>query len=275
MADPILDNLHLFVNNDHREDRPYLFGYGRASTDKQVISPKQQEELCLKWFRDSKAAGKLPANMEWAGWYCDPNESTRKPWVQRPQGEAVWRFLRPGDHVVVARMDRAMRSTKEVCEVLEKFKARNVRLHLLDFPIDLATDVGMFFAQILGAVGQLERAMIATRTKESLAWKRRQGLPYGGGTPIGWKKIDKGAKSRFIVNPEERQQCEYIVQLLDRDKLSYMRVYYKLLRSVRRTTGKEWSKGAIERAYHAAKAGFPLKGCENGRDKLPTVAPRE
>jgi DNA invertase Pin-like site-specific DNA recombinase len=77
--------------------------------------------------------------------------------------------------LVVVRLDRLARSVSHLLAVIEQLEAKGAHFRSLHDPIDTTTPQGMFSLQVLGAVAQLERALIAERTKAGLRAARSRG----------------------------------------------------------------------------------------------------
>ena len=137
-------------------------GYARVSTDEQGTDP-QCDEL--------RAAGCGAVHEEHA------SGADR----DRPVLARVLREIRRSDTLVVVRLDRLARSVGHLLAVIEQLEARGAHFRSLRDPIDTATPQGMFSLQVLGAVAQLERALIAERTKAGLLAARKRGRI--GGNP--------------------------------------------------------------------------------------------
>jgi hypothetical protein len=91
------------------------------------------------------------------------------------------RAIRAGETLVVVRLDRLARSVSHLLAVIEQLEAAGAHFRSLRDPIDTSTPQGMFSLQVLGAVAQLERALIAERTKSGLRAARARGRV--GGNP--------------------------------------------------------------------------------------------
>jgi hypothetical protein len=91
------------------------------------------------------------------------------------------RDIRPGETLVVVRLDRLARSVSHLLAVIEQLEAVGGHFRSLRDPIDTTTPQGMFSLQVLGAVAELERALIAERTRSGLKAARAQGRV--GGNP--------------------------------------------------------------------------------------------
>jgi DNA invertase Pin-like site-specific DNA recombinase len=139
-----------------------LIGYARVSTDEQGTDP-QRDEL--------QAAG------------CDTilEEHASGTDRSRPVLACLLREIRPGETLVVVRLDRLARSVSHLLAVIEQLETSSAHFRSLRDPIDTATPQGMFSLQVLGAVAQLERALIAERTRAGLQAARSRGRI--GGNP--------------------------------------------------------------------------------------------
>ncbi len=99
----------------------------------------------------------------------------------RPALASLLARLRPGDTLVVARIDRLARSLAHLLEVIGALRAKGVGFRSLGDPIDTAGPSGTLVLQILGAVAEFERALIRERTLAGLAAARTAGRI--GGNP--------------------------------------------------------------------------------------------
>jgi DNA invertase Pin-like site-specific DNA recombinase len=97
----------------------------------------------------------------------------------RPQLQAVIDYLRPGDALVVVRLDRLARSTRELLEIGEGLEQQGVDLVVLDQAIDTSTPAGRLMFSVLGAIAQFERDLIRERTLDGLARARAEGRTGG------------------------------------------------------------------------------------------------
>ena len=140
-----------------------LIGYARVSTEEQATDA-QVDEL--------RAAGCQIVHQEHGS-----GASRARPVLAR-----LMREIGAGDVLVVVRLDRLARSVSHLLVVIEDLEARGAHFRSLRDPIDTSTPQGMFSLQVLGAVAQLERALIAERTKAGMkAAKARGKLPGNPG----------------------------------------------------------------------------------------------
>jgi DNA invertase Pin-like site-specific DNA recombinase len=89
--------------------------------------------------------------------------------TKRPQLAELLDILTNGDTLVVTKLDRLARNTKEGIEIIETLFAKGVRVHVLNVGLLENTTMGRFFLQTLLAVSEMERSMIVERTQEGKA----------------------------------------------------------------------------------------------------------
>lgn len=233
----------------------------RASTLKQEASPKVQKEQILAYCstQDWKDEPRL--------FYIDAATTSKIPFLERTAGSALHAALRPGDRVVLTKLDRGFRNTREFLEVLENWQRIDVKVHIINFmggnAIDFSSPVGKFCLTILAAAAEFERATIAERTRETL----RHHLAQGGivGQPrygFTYKEVminDRKVK-RAIPDPIERKQMREIARMRTddppwsweqiRQEFAYVRKWYRT-KKVGETKNREWSVPSIQRACRA------------------------
>jgi DNA invertase Pin-like site-specific DNA recombinase len=121
----------------------------------------------------------------------------------RPVLARLLRDIRPGETLVVVRLDRLARSVSHLLAVIEQLEAKGAHFRSLRDPIDTTTPQGMFSLQVLGAVAQLERALIAERTKAGLRAARSRGRIGGNpglraGDPDAIRKLRAGRDAAHL-----------------------------------------------------------------------------
>jgi DNA invertase Pin-like site-specific DNA recombinase len=99
---------------------------------------------------------------------------------QRPQLQAALQSLCAGDVLMVYKLDRVARSLKDLLNILEAVHHAGAKFRSLTEPIDTTSAVGEFIVQILGAVGQFERALIRERAIAGQVAAYKRGTRWGG-----------------------------------------------------------------------------------------------
>jgi len=170
-------------NRASRRPQGRQIGYARVSTDEQATEA-QEIEL--------RAAG------------CDSivEEHGSGASRARPALAKLLRDIGAGDTLVVVRLDRLARSVSHLLEVIEDLAAKGAHFRSIRDPIDTTTPQGMFSLQVLGAVAQLERALISERTKAGIRAARAKGkLPGNPGVrdrqPAALAKMQAAQKAAF------------------------------------------------------------------------------
>lgn len=95
----------------------------------------------------------------------------------REQLNALIAYVREGDTVRVKSPDRLARSTRDLLDLVEQFRAKGVAVEFVDNPaLNTDTPRGEFMLTILAAVAQLERATIRERQAEGIAIAKENGV---------------------------------------------------------------------------------------------------
>lgn len=101
----------------------------------------------------------------------------------RPELAKAIDYLRPGDVLVVWRLDRLGRSLKQLIEVVGSLGERGVGFQSLTEAIDTTTPSGQLLFHMMGALAEFERQLIVQRTVAGLAAARARGR-VGGRPPV-------------------------------------------------------------------------------------------
>ena len=101
-----------------------------------------------------------------------------------PALDAMLDQLRPGDTVVVWRLDRLGRSPRNLIDIVQDLDQRGVGLRSLTEQIDTSTPGGKLVVHVFAALAEFERDLIKERTMAGLAAARARGRT--GGRPSVW-----------------------------------------------------------------------------------------
>jgi len=111
--------------------------------------------------------------------------------THRPVFDALLTRLNEGDTLVVTKLDRLARNTREGIEVIEGLFAKGVKVHVLNVGLLENTTMGRFFLTTLLAVAEMERNLIIERTQEGKAVaKQRDGFKEGRPKKYTRKQLD-------------------------------------------------------------------------------------
>lgn len=120
---------------------------------------------------------------------------------QRSGLDQLLAAARPGDTVVVWRLDRLARSLQHLIELSAAFDAAGIQLVSLTEQIDTTTPGGRLYFQIFGAIAEFERNIIRDRTAAGLAAAKARGRK-GGRKPV--LDADKQRTIRTLLAAADR-----------------------------------------------------------------------
>jgi DNA invertase Pin-like site-specific DNA recombinase len=139
-----------------------LFGYARISTEDQSL-------------------GMQRAALVQAG--VDPDrifaETAGGATLDRPGLNSALKALRPGDTLVVWKLDRLTRNLADMLRIEALLRERGVGLRALTEWVDTSSPAGRLLFGIIGAVNQFERDIIRERTKAGLMAAKAAGKKLG------------------------------------------------------------------------------------------------
>ena len=139
---------------------PRFIGYARVSTDEQTT------RLQLDALR---SAGCATIHEDSAS-----GVSRSRPGLSRALAD-----LTVGDTLVVWRLDRLGRSLRDLLDISEILRERDVALRSLTDHIDTATAAGRMLYAVLGAVAQFERDVLRERTVAGMRAAKSRGEHIG------------------------------------------------------------------------------------------------
>ena len=206
-----------------------LIGYARVSTDEQGTDPQRDE-------------------LHDAGCVTIHEEHASGADRSRPVLARLLREIRPAETLVVVRLDRLARSVSHLLTVIEQLEAKGAHFRSLRDPIDTTTPQGMFSLQVLGAVAQLERALIAERTKAGLRSARLRGR-VGGNPGLRARDPEAVRKARAA---RDAAHMNAVLAHLDEWLPTVRRMrpgqpWGDVVRVLNRTSGMSWTSERLRR----------------------------
>jgi DNA invertase Pin-like site-specific DNA recombinase len=88
-------------------------------------------------------------------------------------------FMRPGDELVVVRIDRLARSIRDLQDIVHRLKTRGIALKATEQPIDTSTAAGKCFLDMLGVFAEFETNLRKERQLEGIAKAKAAGVYKG------------------------------------------------------------------------------------------------
>ncbi|WP_284947140.1 recombinase family protein [Acidisoma cladoniae] len=138
-----------------------IYGYARVSTDGQSVETQVGQLTaagCGRVFKETASGSK----------------------TDRLQLARAVAALEPGDVLMVSRLDRLARSTRDLLNILAAIAAKESAFRSLgDAWADTTTAHGRLMVTILGGLAEFERELIRTRTGEGRARAKARGQSLG------------------------------------------------------------------------------------------------
>jgi DNA invertase Pin-like site-specific DNA recombinase len=100
----------------------------------------------------------------------------------REELQTVLDFLRPGDVLMVTRIDRLARSVSGLQDIVRAIRAKGASLKTTDFSVDTDTATGKCFVDMLGVFAEFETNLRKERQLEGIAKAKAAGV-YKGRRP--------------------------------------------------------------------------------------------
>lgn len=118
----------------------------------------------------------------------------------RPAFSAALDFMRVGDSLVVWKLDRLARSTRQLLETVEALEQRGIGLKVLTQNMDTTSAGGRLIFIVFSAIAEFERAMIRERTRAGLDAARSRGRK--GGRPRALSEKDLKQARALLADTE-------------------------------------------------------------------------
>ena len=184
------------------------YGYVRVSTDEQA-----EEGLSLRVQRSRIRAYAKAKNLRLIDIFADEGISGRSLDREGIQSLLDKIGSQECETVVVYKLSRLSRSTRDILFLIEELFVKG-KTHLISISesIDTSTPMGRFFLTIMGALAQMERELIAERTKAALDFKKERGERLGS-APYGYKISKKGRKHKLVQDKKEMKVVRRIFKM--------------------------------------------------------------
>ena len=150
-----------------------IYGYARVSTQDQNLSIQEEalKTAGAEIIRSEKVSG----------------TSTKG----RDQLRNLLDFIRPGDELVITRIDRLARSVKDLQDIVHELREKGVALRATEQPIDTSTPAGKCFLDMLGVFAEFETSLRRERQMEGIAKAKAEGRYTGRPKTIDADKVNE------------------------------------------------------------------------------------
>lgn len=144
-----------------------IFGYARCSTNEKLQDINRQ-------VRELKNNGACDTSI-----YLEYESGTN---TNRTELNKLLNIVQKGDTIVATEVSRITRSTKQLCDILELAKSKQIKLILGNFVVDCTKELdpmteGML--KMMGVFSELERNIISQRVKSGMQNAQSKGKSIG------------------------------------------------------------------------------------------------
>ena len=176
------------------------FGYARVSTDEQTPALQLaalRNAGCKAIFKDDGQSGAT---------------------AKRPALLRCLKKLKQGDTLVVWKLDRLGSNLRDLITMLDHLKTKGVQFRSITEAIDTETPTGRAMWQMIGVLAELERSLIAERTRAGVKDAKRRGVKFGRKRKLTAQQI--GHARKLIEAGERRAE---VAALLNVDRTTLYR----------------------------------------------------
>jgi len=193
-----------------------LVGYTRVSTEEQA-----REGVSLDAQAERIRAYCVAHGFTLAGLESDAGISGKVAPDGRPGLARALERIRDGeaDGLVVLKLDRLSRSTRDVLDLVDETRDDGWRLISVSEHLDTGSAAGRLVVTVLAALSEMEREQIGERTTFALDAIAREGRARSRFTPYGWRTenggttVKAGDRSEFVPHPAEQTVLRRILRL--------------------------------------------------------------
>lgn len=212
-------------------------GYIRVSTDKQA-----DKGLSLDDQRARIAAYAVAMGWDVSEVIVDAGASAKT--LKRPGITKLLDAIRRDEvqRVVIVKLDRLTRSTRDLDEVLDLCQKHDVSLVSLTESLDTKSATGLFFVGMLAQISQWERGIISERTRDALEFRRRSGKVYSRCTPFGYRR-----DGDRLVRDDAQHEALTVAKAMHEDGASLRQIAARLeALGVKPNNGTRWYAQSVK-----------------------------
>jgi len=164
-------------------------GYARVSSYGQSLDVQREKlQSCDRVFQEKQSA-----------------RSTDK----RDQLALCLDYVRDGDFLVITKLDRLARSTRDLLNILNVLDKKQVKLHVIDQQIDTSTASGLLLVTMLGAIAAFENDLRKERQTDGIALAKRKGIQFGRKRALTSDQVVELRQKRYHGVKITDLMCQY------------------------------------------------------------------
>lgn len=177
-----------YTEHTEHSGLPKKYGYARVSALHQDLTSQIQtleNEGCQEIFSEKFTGTKM----------------------DRPELQKLLNILKTGDTLVITKLDRIARTSREGTELIENLSKQGIKVHVLNMGVVDNTPTGKLILTIMLAFAEFERDMIVERTQEGRAIARQK-PDYREGRPKKYTKIQLNHAMQLLENHSYTEVAE-------------------------------------------------------------------
>jgi DNA invertase Pin-like site-specific DNA recombinase len=178
----------------------------------------------------------------------DAGVSAHTEMAKRPGGAKLLNAIKRKNvqAVVAMKLDRCFRNSVDALQTTTAWDKANIALHLIDLggqSINTSTAMGKFLLTMLAATAEMERNLIAERTKTALQHKKANGEKVSAHAPIGFR-----IEGQRVVEDEKEQIAVAMIRKLSALSYKPSKIAAVLNDKGVPARGKRWYASSVQAA---------------------------
>ena len=181
-------------------------GYVRVSTQDQA-----ENGVSLAMQRQKVEAYCALHDLELVDVICDDGYSAKD--LKRPSVQRLLSMVDAGeiDAVVIYKLDRLSRRIRDVLDLVDRFEQGGIGFHSSQETLDTKSAIGRFVLRTLASLAEMERDLIADRTRDAMAHLKKEGKVYsrptfGDAATVTWMRSERQAGRSYAQVAEALNQ---------------------------------------------------------------------
>jgi DNA invertase Pin-like site-specific DNA recombinase len=235
-------------------------GYARVSSDEQFNTRLSIEEQ-KRTIREFCQANGLDLGRRDERLREESASAYHLNFLERPVGKVLDSELQAGDHLVIAKLDRAFRDMANAFNTVQAWQERGIVIHILDIPGCRNPIFDRLILAILAWSAEFESHRKSERMIEAYRSARRMGRPISQCAPLGFRWIGHRSQRthKLAYFEEERVHMRLCYDLSMREGLSLWQIASRLMSrklkpfDKRALDARPKSKLRVSQEYHPRK----------------------
>ena len=207
------------------------YGYTRVSTEEQFATRLSIDEQ-QRQIREFCAANRLDLGPREERLREESASAYKLRFDERPVGHVLNGQLQAGDHLVIAKLDRAFRDMVDAFNTVDDWHKREIEVHILDVPeVGGNAIFGRLILGVLAWCAEFESHRRSERMADAYRSARRRGQPIRQCAPVGFRWVGRRSQGTHQLQyfPEEREHMRLCYDLWAEHELSLGAIASQLL----------------------------------------------